>query len=114
MSRKIRVGILFGGRSAEHEVSLQSARNVINALDRDKYDAVLTPLNYGSWEVEPLGPGKSRLTYRVVSNPGGNIPAGPGQLLEEGHPVIRQDALLQSQPAVKGLWDAHAFSSAWM
>lgn len=42
----------------------------------DKYDAVLTPLNYGSWEVEPLGANKARLTYRVVSNPGGNIPDG--------------------------------------
>ncbi|MDR1319242.1 MAG: hypothetical protein LBJ90_06420, partial [Treponema sp.] len=32
---KIRVGILFGGKSAEHEVSLQSARNVYEALDRN-------------------------------------------------------------------------------
>ena len=52
MSRKIRVGILFGGRSAEHEVSLQSARNVINALDRDKYDAVLIGIDRsGAWSL---------------------------------------------------------------
>ena len=38
---KIRVGILFGGKSAEHEVSLQSAKNVLAALDKDKYEAVL-------------------------------------------------------------------------
>lgn len=38
--RKIRVGILFGGKSVEHEVSLQSARNVIDALDADRYQAV--------------------------------------------------------------------------
>lgn len=31
---KVRVGIIFGGRSAEHEVSLQSARNIVDALDR--------------------------------------------------------------------------------
>ena len=37
---KIRVGIIFGGRSGEHEVSLQSARSVMNALDRDKYEIV--------------------------------------------------------------------------
>lgn len=37
---KLRVGIIFGGRSAEHEVSLQSARNVIAAIDRDKYEVV--------------------------------------------------------------------------
>ena len=34
MGKKIRVGILFGGRSAEHEVSLQSAKNIIEAIDR--------------------------------------------------------------------------------
>lgn len=33
--RKIRVGILFGGKSAEHEVSLQSAKNVVDAIDVD-------------------------------------------------------------------------------
>ena len=32
---KVRVGIIFGGRSAEHEVSLQSARNIVDALDRN-------------------------------------------------------------------------------
>ncbi|MGB5018541.1 MAG: hypothetical protein WBO66_02330, partial [Candidatus Moraniibacteriota bacterium] len=31
MKHRIRVGILFGGKSAEHEVSLQSAKNIINA-----------------------------------------------------------------------------------
>lgn len=39
-SRKIRVGILFGGKSAEHEVSLQSAKNVIDAIDKEKYEVV--------------------------------------------------------------------------
>src|SRR6266480_2287649 len=34
MSKKIRVGLLFGGRSAEHEVSLQSAKNIVNAIDK--------------------------------------------------------------------------------
>jgi D-alanine-D-alanine ligase len=37
MENKIRVGILFGGRSAEHEVSLVSASSIIEALDRKKY-----------------------------------------------------------------------------
>jgi len=50
MSRRIRVGILFGGRSAEHEVSLQSARNVVEALDRDKYEPVLIGIDkQGRW-----------------------------------------------------------------
>ena len=38
--KKIRVGILFGGRSGEHEVSLLSAASVFNAIDKEKYDVV--------------------------------------------------------------------------
>ena len=38
--KKIRVGILFGGRSGEHEVSLLSAASVLGAIDRSKYDVV--------------------------------------------------------------------------
>ena len=37
---KVRVGIIFGGRSAEHEVSLQSARNIVDALDRTRFEPV--------------------------------------------------------------------------
>lgn len=52
MTNKIRVGILFGGKSAEHEVSLQSAKNVIDAIDRDKYDVVLIGLDKsGRWHL---------------------------------------------------------------
>jgi D-alanine-D-alanine ligase len=38
--KKLRVGILFGGRSGEHEVSLLSAASVLAAIDRDKYEVV--------------------------------------------------------------------------
>ncbi len=40
MPRKLRVGIIFGGRSGEHEVSLRSAASVLAAVDRKKYDVV--------------------------------------------------------------------------
>ncbi len=40
MARKIRVGVVFGGRSGEHEVSLMSARSVMDALDKSKYQVV--------------------------------------------------------------------------
>lgn len=40
MNTKLKIGVLFGGRSAEHEVSLVSAASVINALDKSKYDVV--------------------------------------------------------------------------
>lgn len=48
--RKLRVGVLFGGRSAEHEVSLVSANSIMRALDRSKYEVVpigVTP--EGKW-----------------------------------------------------------------
>lgn len=40
MAEKIRVGIIFGGRSSEHEVSLTSASCVLKAIDRTKYDVI--------------------------------------------------------------------------
>jgi D-alanine-D-alanine ligase len=38
--KKLRVGVLFGGRSGEHEVSLLSAASVLNAIDKSKYEVV--------------------------------------------------------------------------
>src|SRR3981189_798222 len=38
--KRLRVGVLFGGRSGEHEVSLISAASVIQALDPEKYEAI--------------------------------------------------------------------------
>ncbi|MFA6076684.1 MAG: D-alanine--D-alanine ligase family protein [Candidatus Paceibacterota bacterium] len=40
--KKLKIGVLFGGKSAEHEVSINSAHNVINALDKTKYQ--ITPI----------------------------------------------------------------------
>ena len=39
-STRLRIAVLFGGRSAEHDVSVLSATNVMNALEPAKYDAV--------------------------------------------------------------------------
>ncbi len=50
MGKKIRVAILFGGKSAEHEVSIQSAKNVAKALDKNKYDLTLIGIDKsGKW-----------------------------------------------------------------
>ena len=50
MADKLRIGILFGGKSAEHEVSLQSARNVYEAIDREKYEPLLIGIDKnGRW-----------------------------------------------------------------
>ncbi|OWT61705.1 D-alanine--D-alanine ligase [Candidimonas nitroreducens] len=52
MGGKTRVGIVFGGKSAEHEVSLQSARNIVEALDKNRYDVTLIGIDkQGQWHV---------------------------------------------------------------
>jgi len=52
MAKKIRVGIVFGGRSAEHGVSLQSAKNIIDAIDTNKYEVVLIGIDKkGQWHL---------------------------------------------------------------
>ncbi|OLF51951.1 D-alanine--D-alanine ligase [Pseudomonas chlororaphis] len=49
---KLRVGIIFGGRSAEHEVSLQSARSIVDALDRERFEPVLIGIDKsGHWHL---------------------------------------------------------------
>ena len=58
MKTRLRVGVIFGGRSGEHEVSLASAASVLKALDREKYEVVpigITP--EGRWisSTEALG-----------------------------------------------------------
>jgi len=51
--KKTRVIVLFGGRSAEHEVSLISARNVVSALDRERFEPVLIGIDkQGRWRRE--------------------------------------------------------------
>lgn len=51
--QKIRVGIIFGGRSGEHEVSLMSAKSILDAIDRDKYNVVQIGINHdGAWLVD--------------------------------------------------------------
>jgi D-alanine-D-alanine ligase len=50
--KKIRVGVIFGGRSGEHEVSIISAQSVINAIDKKKYEAIPIFINRkGQWQL---------------------------------------------------------------
>ena len=47
---KTRVGVIFGGRSGEHEVSLRSAESIIRSLDPSKYDVVPIAITHeGRW-----------------------------------------------------------------
>ncbi len=53
MSKRIRVAVIFGGRSSEHEISCISAGSVLRAIDRDKYDVVPIGITRaGQWVLE--------------------------------------------------------------
>jgi len=69
VTRRIRVAVLAGGRSSEHDISLASARSVLEALDPERYEAVTVAIGRdGRWELGP-GPG---------TRPA-ELPPGPGQ-----------------------------------
>jgi D-alanine-D-alanine ligase len=52
-NRKLRVAVIFGGRSAEHEISILSARFIVESLDRDKFEPVLIGIDKsGRWHLE--------------------------------------------------------------
>ncbi len=74
MSRRIRVAVLAGGRSSEHEISLASARSVLAALDPERYEAVTVAIGRdGRWELgagpRELGSGPRALS--AAHDPGG-------------------------------------------
>jgi D-alanine-D-alanine ligase len=53
MKKKLRVALLFGGKSAEHEISLISARNIVAAMDKKKYDIVAIGIDkQGRWHFD--------------------------------------------------------------
>jgi D-alanine-D-alanine ligase len=80
--RKLRVGLLFGGRSLEHEVSISSATSIQRALDPQRYEVTLIAIDAdGRWR---LGSGQDQLPEAVVSGTEVRFPAVPGgELLPE-------------------------------
>jgi D-alanine-D-alanine ligase len=56
---KIKIGVIFGGRSGEHEVSIRSAKTVIEQIDKERYEVIPIAINkQGNW----LNPGESLQT----------------------------------------------------
>ena len=50
MAKKLRVGVIFGGRSGEHEVSIRSAQAIVEAIDRRKFEVVpIAITKEGKW-----------------------------------------------------------------
>ena len=75
--KRLRIGVLFGGRSGEHEVSLVSAASVIRALDPEKYEAVLIGIaKDGRWLAG--SPAQKMLPEVLRSGQHVMLPADPG------------------------------------
>ena len=84
MSQRLRVALIAGGRSSEHEISLASARSVLEALDPDRYEVTSVAIGRdGRWELEAAEPSNRLLqgapaeTLPVVSaaSPGAALAA---------------------------------------
>jgi D-alanine-D-alanine ligase len=104
MAKKLRVGVLFGGRSGEHEVSLLSAASVLKAIDRKKFDVVPIGITKdGHWLAAGdashlLEGGKSDVVRRLRA---GDPKATPGaKLLQEGIPTLLAPEPAQSRAAL--------------
>ena len=75
MNEKIRLGVIFGGRSGEHEVSLASARSVLSVLDPEKYEVIEIGISHeGEWwsgknALKHFEAGNVESLYRVVLLP---------------------------------------------
>jgi D-alanine-D-alanine ligase len=104
MAKKLRIGVLFGGRSGEHEVSLLSAASILKAIDRTKFDVVPIGINKsGHWLTagaaqgllegsEPIAEAGSSSAKRLrAGDPAQTMGA---RVLAEGQP-----ALLAPEPA---------------
>jgi D-alanine-D-alanine ligase len=92
MAKKLRVGVLFGGRSGEHEVSLLSAASILKAIDRKKFDVVPIGITKeGRWlgaaDAHGLLEGDQSVVGRNLR--AGDPEATPGaKLLHEGMPTL--------------------------
>jgi D-alanine-D-alanine ligase len=90
--KKLRVAVLYGGRSGEHEVSLQSAASVINYLDRDRFEIVPVAIDkQGRWHLNDISllEGKKSLPVfkdapKVVLPPNPADPGGGSALIRLG------------------------------
>ena len=104
MAKKLRVGILFGGRSGEHEVSLLSAASILKAIDRKKFDVVPIGITKdGHWLAagDALGlveGDQSAVARRLRA---GDPEATPGaKLLQEGIPTLLAPEPVVSETAL--------------
>jgi D-alanine-D-alanine ligase len=79
VSSRVRVAVLMGGRSSEHEISLASARSVLAALDPERYETVTVAIGRdGRWELGTGGANGS--VAETLPVPTGKVPATLGEV----------------------------------
>jgi D-alanine-D-alanine ligase len=89
---KRRLAVIFGGRSAEHEVSVASAQSVVSALDPERYDVIAIGIDkQGRWHQIPALPGRTEgqgalPNIRVEDGPGIALARQPGD-----HALVEDD-----------------------
>ena len=106
---KLRVGIVFGGKSAEHEVSLQSAKNIVEAIDKTRFDVVLLGIDkQGQWHISDAqnyllnAQDPARIALRPSTTTLAHIPGRERQQMidaESGQPLDAIDVIF---PIVHG------------
>jgi len=82
MAERVRVALLFGGRSAEHEVSVLSAANVFRALDPARYETVPIGITRsGTWLICPVRDGAFPAAVPESGPRAALLPGGSGRLI---------------------------------
>ena len=95
MAKKLRVGILFGGRSGEHEVSLKSAASILKAIDRKKFQVV--PIGITKAGLWLTGESAKALLAGTV------IPASVASIASESAAVAAENAVTEGATTVSAL-----------
>ena len=110
-TKRIRVGIMFGGRSGEHEISLRSARSIVDAIDRSRYDTTLIGIDRaGRWHVldEPAFRQLTDAALPAVDGTGTEVvlppTPGPHDLLVSGKPRVSLGRLDVVFPVLHGTY----------
>ncbi|OLB65801.1 MAG: D-alanine--D-alanine ligase A [Actinobacteria bacterium 13_2_20CM_2_72_6] len=101
--RKIRVAVVFGGRSPEHAISCVSAGNILTALDPDEFEAVPVGISRaGEWVLTSGDPAQLAITGRTLPE----VTAGSGTaVVLSGDPSARGLVVLDSADGARALGD---------
>ncbi len=86
MNNKINLGIIFGGRSTEHEISVRSARSIIHSIDSNKYNIILVGIDKsGKWYIN------NQSQFLLTNN---KLHAAPEEAIENEIIITKRDSFI--------------------